>query len=106
MRELQKEMEGHEFANEEEIDAFIADFNQRSLQPSSKERRKRDPKHEAQDLAYKAMEADDLNTAAELAMRAVTLDRQCVDALVILVWTMSQRHAHDAGMRRIDDAVR
>ena len=84
MRELHEAMEEHEFASKEELDAFIADFNQRSLQPSSKERRKRDPKHEAQDLAYKAMEADDLNTAAELAMRAVTLDRQCVDALVIL----------------------
>jgi len=39
---------------------------------------------EAQDLAYQAMEADDIEQIARLAMQAVKLDPHCLDALLLL----------------------
>ncbi len=84
MRELHQALESQNFTSEEEMNAFMAEFNARGGSPLPSAGGARTASEEAQELAYEAMEADDPNTAVSLAMRAVELDRRCVDALVIL----------------------
>jgi tetratricopeptide (TPR) repeat protein len=57
---------------------------QRGLEQSLREGVPLSPKlkEEAQELAYKALEAQDREQARELAMRALAIDADCVDALV------------------------
>jgi len=84
MRELHQALESQEFASEDDLHAFMAEFNARGGSPLPPAGRARTASENAQELAYEAMDADDLDTAVKLAMRAVELDRHCVDALVIL----------------------
>ncbi len=84
MQEFHQALESQEFESEDDVNAFMADFNARggSTLPSSA--RSRTLAEKAQELAYQAMEADNIDTAVALAMQAVKQDRRCVDALVIL----------------------
>ena len=68
----------------DDLHAFMAEFNasRGSRLPSAG--RARTASEKAQELAYEAMESDNINTAVELAMQAVELDRRCLDALIIL----------------------
>ncbi|MBI4580534.1 MAG: tetratricopeptide repeat protein [Planctomycetes bacterium] len=84
LRELHEALEGHEFSSKEELDAFIAALNRRSMKPSPKTKASRSRKHQAQDLAYQAMETHDPIQAVRLCERAIRLDPHCVDALVHL----------------------
>ena len=84
MRELQQMLESQEFASKEEMHAFMKEFNARGGTPLPSASDAHTVSQKAQELAYEAMEARDPNTALKLAMRAVELDRRCVDALVIL----------------------
>lgn len=84
MRDLHQALESQNFASKDDLDAFMAEFNARGGSPLPSAGGARTASEEAQELAYEAMEADDPNAAVSLAMRAVELDRRCVDALVIL----------------------
>jgi tetratricopeptide (TPR) repeat protein len=84
LRELHEALEGHDFSSKEELDAFIGAFNQRSMKPSAKKKAAANPKHEAQDLAYQAMETRDPIQSGKLCEKAIKLDPHCVDALMHL----------------------
>lgn len=84
LRELQGALQGREFASQEELDAFVGAFNRRSTMPSAKSKPSRNPKHEAQDLAYEAMQIRDPLKSAKLCTKALDLDPNCVDAFVHL----------------------
>jgi len=84
MRELHQALESQEFASEDDMHAFMAEFNARGGSPAPSAGKARTASEKAQELAYQAMESDNINTAVELAMKAVELDRRCVDALIIL----------------------
>ena len=84
MRELHQALESQEFASEDDMHAFLAEFNARGGSPLPSMSGPRTASEKAQELAYQAMDSDNINTAVELAMKAVELDRRCVDALIIL----------------------
>jgi tetratricopeptide (TPR) repeat protein len=84
LRELHEAMEGRDFSSQGELEAFLHAFNQRSLSAPDKSKTPRDPKHEAQDLAYQAMETPDPVRSAKLCEKAIELDPHCVDALMHL----------------------
>lgn len=84
LRELHEALQEQDFSSPEELDAFIAAFNQRSMAPSAGGKRAANPRHDAQDLAYQAMETADPIQAARLCERAIKLDPHCVDALMHL----------------------
>ncbi len=84
MREFHQMLESQNFASEDDMHAFMAEFNARGGSPLPTASGSRTASEKAQELAYDAMEADDPNTAVSLAMRAVELDHRCVDALVML----------------------
>jgi len=84
MRDLQQVLESQDFSGKGDMQAFIDEFNARGCSPSPTADGSRTASEKAQELAYDAMETDDPVTALKLAMRAVELDRRCVDALVML----------------------
>lgn len=72
--------------------------------------RQQDNRSRAQELAYQAMQATDPVQAVQLAMQAVELDRDCVDALILLAQASSEdrtelidkmRHVVAAGEKRL-----
>jgi len=104
MREFHQMLESQNFSSMEDVDTFIAEFNALSGSPLPTAGGARTASEEAQELAYDAMEADDINTAVELAMRAVELDRRCVDALVILAHGGSE--SRDELIENLEKTVR
>ena len=84
LRELHEALEDEEFSSKEELEAFMAAFNRRSMKPSTKGKPSRNRKQEAQDLAYRAMDTANPNRSAELCQKAIKLDPHCVDALMHL----------------------
>ena len=94
MRELHQALESQHFESGDDLHAFVEQFNRRGGQPGAPGRMS--PADEAQDIAYQAMEASDAQTAVKLAMQAVDLDPNCVDALIILA---------QAGSRSPDDLI-
>ena len=103
MRELHQMLESQDFANEDDMHAFMDEFNARGGSPLPTAGGARTASEKAQELAYDAMEADDPNTAVKLAMRAVELDRRCVDALVMLAHAGSD--SPDELIENIEKAV-
>ena len=82
LRGLAKAAAGKDFANIEEYNAHMGPYwndlsRGRALLAA-------DPKEQAQDLAFQAMEAADEIEAQKLARQALELDPDCVDALVTL----------------------
>jgi len=84
MHAFQQAIEGQAFPNEEELSEFVADSNRSGGRVRGKGTAKRSRKHEAQDLAYLAMETREPNESAAFAERALALDSDCVDAFVQL----------------------
>jgi len=83
LRDLQKAMEGKNFASLEEANAFLQTTLGSGL-ASLLDEVPLSPKDEAQELAFDAMEAESDAQAAKLAKRALRKDPDCVDALVVL----------------------
>jgi tetratricopeptide (TPR) repeat protein len=74
----------------EELQAFLAEYNQTGAgRGPLGVAAGNDPRAQAQELAYQAMEQPDAAGAARLARRAVELDPHCVDALTVLTETTS-----------------
>jgi len=84
MRDIGRIMEGKNFANFEEINAFLATLTGGGLQQALSHAGPADAIEEAQELAYDAMEAPTEAQARKLAKRALAKDPDCVDALVLL----------------------
>lgn len=84
MRNLQKTMEGMDFANLAEANAFLKTLIGSALNESLLDDGPLALKDEAQELAFDAMEAESEAEAIKLAKRALRKDPDCVDALVVL----------------------
>ena len=83
MRGLQHLLEGKDFASIEDINAFLASPAGRG-QMKSAGREALTAKEQAQEFAWNAMETESGAKARKLARRALALDADCVDALVML----------------------
>ncbi len=85
LRNLQKVMEEKKFDSIEEANEFLAALTSPGLQQLLLDDAPLSPQEEAQDLAFEAMETESAAQARKLVKRALALDPDCVDALVLLV---------------------
>ncbi|MGB6134692.1 MAG: hypothetical protein WBG54_23140 [Acidobacteriaceae bacterium] len=83
MRGIQRMIEGKEFGSIEDMNDFLASHSSKGL-IASLGRAGMTAKDKAQELAFDAMEAASAAKARKLAQRALALDPDCVDALVVL----------------------
>ena len=84
MGHVKRILAGKEFANNAEMNAFLATLTGTGLQQALGEMGAASPSEEAQDLAYQAMEARTEAQAKRLAKRALAKDPDCIDALIVL----------------------
>jgi tetratricopeptide (TPR) repeat protein len=84
LHDIHRAMEGHEFGNIKEANAFLASLTGPGLKRALKDVPPPSPQEEAQQIAYDAMEAPTRTRAVALAKRALAKDPDCVDALVTL----------------------
>jgi tetratricopeptide (TPR) repeat protein len=110
LRDLQNAVEGKNFANAAEANAFLQTILGAGLMESLLGDGPDSLKDEAQELAFDAMEADSDAQAMKLAKRALRKDPDCVDALVVLAEIESDsprklivalQHAVTAGERSL-----
>ena len=94
LRDMQKALATQNFANIGEVNAFLQSLMGPGLKHSPYDAAP-SPKDEAQDLAFDAMEAESEAEARKLAKRALKLDPDCVDALVLLT-SLDARSAKEA----------
>lgn len=83
LNEIHQLLEGREFGSKAEMNSFLETLLGDGLEKAF-EKRPRDPKWQAQELAWQAMEAASPDQAASQARQALALDPDCVDALVTL----------------------
>jgi len=105
MRDVHRVMQGQEFQSIEEANAFLARLAGPGLKEALKKAPTLSPQQEAQELAYRAMEAPTRTRALPLAQQALAKDPDCVDALVTLA-AASARSVEDliAGLERAVEA--
>lgn len=94
MRSIQKAIEGKDFASFDDLNAYLATLSG-PLMRDKPEDGESSFKDEAQQLAFDAMEAGSEAGARRLAKRALKLDPDCVDALVLLT-SLEARSAKEA----------
>jgi tetratricopeptide (TPR) repeat protein len=82
--DIHRVMEGREFESVEDMNAFLQTLMGRGLEEALKNAPVPSPQQEAQELAYRAMEAPDRVQGLSLARQALAKDPDCVDALVSL----------------------
>lgn len=86
LRDIHALIEGQEFGDIDEVNARLAELTSGGGLPQLAATRKRDdPKWQAQQLAYDALETEDPNEALRLAHEAQNLDPDCVDAQRLMV---------------------
>jgi tetratricopeptide (TPR) repeat protein len=83
MRQMEKLMAGGDLITQDDLDALLASLHGPSATDGLSDE-EADAKAEAQDLAFEAMEAETEAQARKLAKRALRLDPDCVDALVVM----------------------
>ncbi len=88
-RTMRKMVDKHEFGSTEEINDFLQENFMGRTYDELKAEMEYDPVEEAQELAFQAMEADDPEELIKLTMKALELDPECVDALMILAYLAS-----------------
>lgn len=84
-RAISRLMSGHDFKSNEEAEKFIQKKIMGKNLDEILELTDYDSVEEAQNLAYEAMNADNPFEALELAKKALKLDPDCVDALMLMV---------------------
>jgi len=107
MLDVHRVMQGQEFQTIEEANAFLATLAGPGLKEALKKAPAFSSQEEAQELAYRAMEATTRTQALPLAQQALAKDPDCVDALVtvaeavhavsrisLLVWRKPSRPAN------------
>ncbi|MEK7404462.1 MAG: tetratricopeptide repeat protein [Acidobacteriota bacterium] len=82
-RVLGKLLASQNFESPEAANAYLRELVESGGLNRLAEAEPADPKEEAQDLAYRAMEAATAKQARELTEQALKLDPDCVDALII-----------------------
>ncbi|MGC9159724.1 MAG: tetratricopeptide repeat protein [Terracidiphilus sp.] len=104
LRRVQKAIEGKEFASLDDLNAYLSTISG-SLMKKMPEDAELSAKDKAQELAYDAMAAESEAEARKLVKRALQLDPDCVDALVLLT-SLDARSAKDAiaGLQKAIDA--
>lgn len=108
MRDLHRFLDEHEITSDEQMKMLVEQFNRSSGDRLKGRRGSLDDREVAQDLAYQAMEAEDAEEAIALVDEALSLDPDCVDALVCRAmalsrsprqWIMNLKAAVRAGKR-------
>lgn len=84
MRELEKLLVSSDLMTEGDLNALVTSLTGPSALDGLR-REEADKRDEAQQLAFDAMEAESDAQARKLAKRAIALDPDCVDALVVLI---------------------
>jgi len=84
MREIHRVMQSREFQSIEEANAFLSTLAGRGLKEALKRAPALSPQQQAQELAYRSMEAPTRRRALALAQQALAKDPDCVDALITL----------------------
>jgi tetratricopeptide (TPR) repeat protein len=84
MSDVHRVMQVQEFQSIEEANTFLARLAGPGLKEALKKAPTLSPQQEAQELAYRAMEAPTRTRALPLAQKALAKDPDCVDALVTL----------------------
>jgi tetratricopeptide (TPR) repeat protein len=84
LQNIHKVLEGRDFKTIEEANAFLGTLTGRGLEKALAEVPPPSPQQEAQELAYRAMDASSNARAIALAKRALAKDPDCVDAIVAL----------------------
>jgi tetratricopeptide (TPR) repeat protein len=82
--DIQRVMQGHEFASVEEANAFLAALFGNGMQQALRHLPPPSSRTQAQQIAFDAMEARTERQARKLARQALALDPDCVDAIVLL----------------------
>jgi len=103
MRDVHRVMQGQEFQSIEEANAFLARLAGPGLKEALEKAATLSPQQEAQELAYRAMEAPTRKRALPLAQQALAKDPDCVDALVALA-AANARSVEDL-IARLEKAV-
>jgi tetratricopeptide (TPR) repeat protein len=83
MRQMEKLMASGELITQNDLNALLASLHGPSATEGLSDR-EADARDEAQQLAFDAMEAESEAEARKLAKRALKLDPDCVDALVVM----------------------
>lgn len=83
MRDIQRVIEGKNFQSVEELNTYLAALTGSGLQEVLTDVGPLSVREQAQELAWNAMEAQTEEQARELVRRALALDADCVDALVL-----------------------
>lgn len=96
MLDVHRVMQGQEFQSIEKANAFLATLAGPGLKEALKKAPTLSPQQEAQELAYRAMEATTRTRALTLAQQALAKDPDCVDALVTVA---------EASARCIEDLI-
>lgn len=86
LRQIHALLEGEQFESAEDLNARLQELTSGGqLGELAQARKNDDPKWQAQELVYDAMDAPDLMTALELVHRALNLDPGCTDAQRLMV---------------------
>jgi len=86
LREVQALLEGQEFESFDSLNARLAELTRGGrLSEMANAWRQDDPKWRAQELAYDALETDDIEEALRLVHEALKLDPDCTDAQRLMV---------------------
>ena len=85
MFDMQSVMKDRQFSSVEEMNAAMHELHASGgMERAARKVRARDPKARAQDLAYRAMEATDMDDAVGFITQALDVDSNCTDALRLL----------------------
>ena len=90
MRETRRTLEGEEFFSEDDFREKMREMIAAGLFEQRLEFLKDDPEEMAQELAFEAFESDNGEKALELAEKALAADPDCVDALTIKAFLVSE----------------
>ncbi len=93
MRDTRRGVEEEEFTSEEEFREKMHAQIEKGLLESRLDDLKGHPQEMAQELAFQAFESANSDSADELTQKALTIDPDCVDALVIRAFLDSENSA-------------
>jgi tetratricopeptide (TPR) repeat protein len=93
IRAVQALLEGQKFESVDEVNARLADLTRGGrLSEIANSWKQDDPKWRAQELAYDALETDDIEEALRLVNEALRLDPDCTDAQRLMVSVLPMTH--------------
>lgn len=84
LRRMKRFMDGQDFQESGEVDAYLASFAGKKVDEIGADLVAQDPREQAQELAYRALEVSTRENAAHFAHKALAIDPDCTDALAVL----------------------